>query len=178
MLGTVTYPILATLQNDKERLTSVYRKYIKTATLPIACGCLLITALAQPLVHFCFGAQWLPCVIYVQLVSCAMMFDHISTINLSLLQVLGRSDILLGLEITKKSILLLMILYAATISVPAMCSVSLVYGQVAIFINSYFISFFIEIFPSSLLCSSKSFYFIYYPHFIILIFNKRIIKLL
>ena len=31
-----------------------------------------------------------------------------------------------------------MILYAATISVPVMCSVSLVYGQVAIFINSYF----------------------------------------
>lgn len=138
ILGTVTYPILATLQNDRERLISVYRKYIRVATLPIAFGCMLVTALAEPMVRVCFGEQWMPCVIFVQLVSAAMMFDHVSTINLSLLQVLGRSDILLWLEIAKKTILLLLILYAATISVPAMCSVSLVYGQIAIFFNTYF----------------------------------------
>ncbi len=145
MLGTVTYPILATLQNDKQRLTSVYRKYIKVATLPIAIGCMLISALAEPMVALCFGERWLPCVIFVQFISMAMMFDHVSTINLSLLQVLGRSDILLGLEITKKTILLLMILYAANISVVAMCSVSLIYGQVAIFINCYFTGKFLGI---------------------------------
>lgn len=138
IFGSVTYPILATLQDDKQRLTSVYRKYIKTASLPIAFGCTLIAALAEPFVELCLGNQWLPCTIFVQIISLAVMFDHVSSINLSLLSVLGRSDILLGLEIVKKSILLVMILYAATISVTAMCAVSLFYAQIAIFLNSYF----------------------------------------
>ena len=138
ILGTVTYPILATLQNDRARLTSVYRKYIRVATLPITIGCMLVTALAEPLVGLCFGERWLPCVIYVQLVSAAMMFDHVVTINLSLLQVLGRSDLLLWLEICKKAILLPMILFAASISAPAMCAVSIFYGQIAIYINCYY----------------------------------------
>lgn len=138
MLGTVTYPILATLQNDRGRLTSVYRKYIKVATLPIAWGCVLITALAEPFVGLCFGDMWLPCVIYVQIVACGMMFDHICVINLNLLYVLGRSDLVLRLEIIKKTISVLMVLYAATISVTAICLAMTIYSQIAVFINCYY----------------------------------------
>lgn len=138
ILGTVTYPILSTLQNDKSRLTDIYRKYIKVSTLPIVWGCMLIAALAEPIVGFCFGDTWLPCVIFVQLGSIAMMFDHVSVINLNLLYVLGRSDLVLRLEIIKKTICVLMVLYAATISVTAMCAVSVVYGQIAILLNTYY----------------------------------------
>ena len=138
ILGTVTYPILSTLQNDKSRLTDIYRKYIKVSTLPIAWGCMLIAALAEPIVGFCFGDRWLPCVIFVQLSSIAMMFDHVSVINLNLLYVLGRSDLVLRLEIIKKTICVAMVLYAATISVTAMCAVSVIYGQIAILLNTYY----------------------------------------
>lgn len=138
MLGTVTYPILATLQNDTGRLLSVYRKYIKVATLPIAWGCILLTALAEPFVSLCFGDMWLPCVIYVQIVACGMMFDHICVINLNLLYVLGRSDLVLRLEIIKKTISVLMVLYAVTISVTAICLAVTIYAQIAVFINCYY----------------------------------------
>ncbi len=145
VLTSVTYPIMATIQNDRQRLIGVYRKYVKVVSLPITIGCMLIAALAEPMVGVCFGEQWLPCAIFVQLVSVAMMFDHVSTINMSVLQVLGRSGVMLGLEIVKKTCLLGMILYAATISVTAMCSVSLIYGQLAIFLNSCFTGRFLGI---------------------------------
>lgn len=138
ILGSVTFPILATLQNDKERLTSVYRKYIKVASLPIMWGCLLLAAMAEPFVALCFGEKWLPCAIYVQIVSIGMAFDHICVINLNLLYVLGRSDLVLRLEIIKKTISILMILYAATISVTAICIATTLYAQIAVVLNCYY----------------------------------------
>ena len=138
MLSSVTYPILATLQNDQKKLSTVYRKYIKVTSLPIVWGCMLITALAEPFVGLCFGDTWLPCVIYVQIVACGMMFDHICVINLNLLYVLGRSDLVLRLEIIKKTISVLMVLYAATISVTAICIATTLYAQIAVFINCYY----------------------------------------
>ncbi len=138
LLGSVTFPILATLQNDKERLTSVYRKYIKVATIPIAWGCVVMMALAKPMVGFCYGDAWLPCVIYVQIIACCLMFDHICIINLNLLNVIGRSDLILRLEIIKKFISILFVLYAATISVTAICISMAIYSQIAVFINSYY----------------------------------------
>lgn len=143
ILHSVTYPILATLQTEPERLTTVYRKYIKVASLPIVWGCCLIIALAEPLVELCFGDVWLPCVIYVQIVACGMMFDHICVINLNLLQVLGRADLVLRLEIIKKTISVLMVLYAATISVTAICVAMALYTQFAVFLNTYYTGRFI-----------------------------------
>lgn len=138
MLMTVTYPILATLQREPERLNSVYCKYIKVSSLPIVWGCCLIIALAEPFVELCFGEVWLPCAIYVQIIACGMMFDHICVININLLQVLGRSDAILRIEIIKKALSTLMVLYAATISVTAICVAMSLYSQIAVFINSYY----------------------------------------
>ncbi len=138
MLQAVTYPILSTLQQDPERLASVYRKYIQVTSLPIIWGCSLIVALAEPFVGLCFGEVWLPCVIYVQIVACGMMFDHICSININLLQVLGKSDCILRIEIIKKTISTLMVLYAATISVTAICLAMTLYAQIAVFINCYY----------------------------------------
>ncbi len=138
VLHAVTYPILATLQREPERLASVYRKYIKVASLPIVWGCCLIMALAEPFVGLCFGEVWLPCVIYVQIIACGMMFDHICVININLLQVLGKSDSILRIEIIKKTISTLMVLYSATISVTAICVAMTLYSQIAVFINCYY----------------------------------------
>ena len=138
MVMSVTYPILATLQGDLNRLGLVYRKYIKVLTLPIAWGIFTLIALARPLVEFLYGSQWLPCVIYVQLVALACSGTHICNINLNLLQVLGRSDLFLRLEVIKKSISIAMLIYAATISVEAICWATVIYTQIAIFINTYY----------------------------------------
>ncbi len=135
---TVSFPVLATLQDDLPRLARVYRTYIRTCTLPIAWACLTLAALAQPLVNLLYGEMWLPSAIFVQLVALSVTFDHISVINLNLLQVLGRSDLFLRLEIIKKTISIGMLLYAATISVEAICWAMVIYEQVAIVCNCYY----------------------------------------
>lgn len=138
MIEEVTYPILSTLQNDRSRLVSVYRKYIKVATLPIVWGLATLIALAEPAVSLVYGDKWLPCVVFLQIVCLGHTGTHICSINLNLLKVLGRSDLYLRLEIIKKTISIAMMLYAATISVEAICWAGAIYTQIAIFINTYY----------------------------------------
>lgn len=138
VLGGIVYPILSTVQDDNARLAHAYRMYIKTSTLVIAWICICLLAMAEPTVELMYGKDWLGAAVFVKIAACGVAVDHISTINLNLLTVKGRTDLLLGLEIVKKSISIAMLLYAATISVEAICWASVIYIQIAIFINCYF----------------------------------------
>lgn len=138
MLDSISYPILSTVQNDDERLLSAYRKYICVSTLVLTWGSLLLCALAEPLVRVMYGEKWLLCIPFLQVVSLNYALNHIGIINLNLLKVKGRSDLFLRLEIIKRVISIGMILYAATISVMAICWATVIYSQIAIFINCYY----------------------------------------
>ena len=50
VLGTVTYPILAKIQDDEKRLINVYRKYIRITSLCIFIFSGLLCALAKPII--------------------------------------------------------------------------------------------------------------------------------
>ncbi len=138
MLESVSYPVLATVQNDDARLVAAYRKYICLSTLVLTWGCLLLCSLGEPLVRLMFGEKWLLCVPFLQVVVLGEAFNHICVINLSLLKVKGRSDLLLRLEIIKRFVSVLMMLYAASVSVLAVCWSSVIYTQMAIYINCYY----------------------------------------
>lgn len=138
VLGGVIYPVLSTIQDDNERLSHAYRMYIKTSTLVIGWVCMCLLAMGEPAVELMYGTEWLGCAVFVKIAALGVAVDHISGINLSLLTVKGRTDLLLGLEIIKKSISIAMLLYAATISVEAICWASVIYIHIAIFINCYF----------------------------------------
>lgn len=138
MLDSVSYPILATVQNDDVRLVSAYRKYICLSTMILTWGSLLLCSLADPLVRVMYGEQWLPCVPYLQVVSLCVALNHICVINLNLLKVKGRSDLFLRLEIIKRFISIGMMVYAASISALAICWANVIYMQFAIFINCYY----------------------------------------
>lgn len=138
MLGNVTFPILATLQDDPERLKHIYRKYIRLFTLSITWFCLCMAAYAKPFVAVVYGPQWEASVTFTQLVCFSFSVYHLQVINLNLLQVLGRSDLFLRLEIIKKALSLSVMIYCATISVVAMCIGAVVCSYICLYINSYF----------------------------------------
>lgn len=138
MLGSVTFPILATLQDNPEKLRQIYRQYLKLFTLSITWICLCIAAYSEPFIAVMYGDQWGQAVVYCQLVCFSYAIYHIHVINLNLLTVLGRSDLFLRLEIIKKILAFIVMIYCATISVVAMCIGSLICSYICIYINSYF----------------------------------------
>ncbi len=145
MLGQVTFPILATLQNAPAKLRSVYRKYLRLFTLSITWICLCLAAYSEPYVAFMFGDQWGQAVIFCKLLCFSYAIYHLQVINLNLLTVLGRSDLFLRLEIIKKLLNFSVMIYCATISVVALCMGYVICSYICLFINSYFSKKFINL---------------------------------
>jgi teichuronic acid exporter len=104
VIQRVSYPVLSTIQDESERLREAYRKIIK-ATMLITFACMLgLAAVAKPLIIILIGEKWLPAVYFLQIICFAGMLYPLHAINLNILQVKGRSDIFLKLEVTKKVI--------------------------------------------------------------------------
>lgn len=138
ILMRVTYPILAKIQNDDERLVNAYRKYICITSILIFFGMTLLASLAEPTILLILSPKWSGAIVFLQIFCFGMMFDHINALNLNLLQIKGRSDLFLKLEILKKSISFSMLIAAIPLGVKAICLVSLIYTQIAIVINTYY----------------------------------------
>lgn len=138
ILQSVTYPILAKIQDDDIRLISVYRKYICITSMVIFFSMFLMAALSKPLILTLLTDKWQNSVIYLQIFCFAYMFDHINQLNLNILYVKGRSDLVLRLEVIKKTISISMIVAAIPFGVLAICIARALYTQIAVIINTYY----------------------------------------
>lgn len=101
----VTYPALATLESDNEKLKDGYRKVISVSTFILFPIILFMAALAEPLFRLFLPEKWWPALIYLQLMCMAGLLIPVHAINLNIVKVKGRSDLFLLLEVIKKTIL-------------------------------------------------------------------------
>ena len=85
-----------------------------------------------------YGEKWLFCMTLGQIFILGILVVHVSVVNLTLLQGKGRSDLDLKLEFVKKTVSVGMVIYAATISVEAICCTVAIYTHICLFFNSYF----------------------------------------
>ena len=138
VLGRVTFPILAKLQDDTERLVSVYRKYIRSTSFVVFFCFIILASIGHPLILILLSEKWEPAVIYLQILCIAYLPDHISRINLNLLQVKGRSDLFLRLEIIKKTISCIILFSSIPFGVMAICLSKILYSVIALTINTYY----------------------------------------
>ena len=138
LLQSVTYPVLSKIQEDEEHLIRSYRKLISMTSMVIFFGMFLLAALAKPLVVTLLTDKWLAAATYLQVFCFAYMFDHICALNLNILYVKGYSNLVLRLEIIKKTISISMILAAIPFGVLAICIARALYTQIAVVINTYY----------------------------------------
>lgn len=138
ILRNVSYPILSKIQDDDKRLIDVYRKYITITSLVIFFGMFLLAALAKPLIITLLTDKWSQAVIFLQMFCFTYMFDHLCQLNLNILYVKGRSDLVLRLEVIKKTISISMLVAAIPFGVLAICLSRAVYTQIAVIINTYY----------------------------------------
>ena len=138
ILASVAFPVLCDIQGDNERLQGAYRKLLRLSAFvvfPIMIG---LAALARPLILVMITAKWEPSVAYLQILCFALMWYPIHALNLNLLQVKGRSDLFLRLEIIKKIIGVSIIFIASSFGVLAMCVGSVISSLLCLFLNTYY----------------------------------------
>lgn len=138
IIQRVTYPILCSIQDETERLEAVYRKFLKLSAFIIFPLMIGMSAVARPFIDIVLGTQWGFCGQLLQIICFAMMWYPIHAINLNLLQVKGRSDLFLRLEIIKKILGITVLCITAPFGLVVMCYGQIFNSIVALVINTYY----------------------------------------
>lgn len=134
----VTFPVLAKVQDDDKRLENIYRRMIRTSCFiifPIMIG---MSAVAYPLTLVFIGEKWEFSAYLLQILCFSMMWYPVHALNLNLLQVKGRSDLFLKLEIIKKIIGICILCVSVPMGIVAMCYFGILSSMISLFINTYY----------------------------------------
>lgn len=134
----VSYPVLSSVQDDKARLKNGYKRIIKVTMLITFTLMLGLAAVAKPMILTLIGEQWLACVPFLQIICLQMMLYPLHAINLNMLQVQGRSDLFLKLEIIKKVIAIGPLLLGIFVDIYWMLAGSVLTGLIAYYLNAYY----------------------------------------
>lgn len=138
VIQRVTYPVLSNIQDDKERMVKAYRKMIKTTMFVTAISMFFLGAIAEPLIYCLIGPKWHEASTYLPLMCISSSVYPLHAINLNMLQVQGRSDLFLGLEIIKKIIAIGPLMIGAFVGIMPMLYTSIFTTIIVYFLNSYY----------------------------------------
>lgn len=138
IMQRVTFPILSEIQEDKDRLAKVYRKFLRLSAFiifPLMTG---LAAVAYPFINCLLTEKWNFTALILQIICLSYMWYPIHAINLNLLQVEGRSDLFLKLEIYKKVLGVVVLCVTIPIGLVAMCWGAVVSSILALVFNTYY----------------------------------------
>ena len=134
----VAYPVLSQLQDDDEQLLHFYEKYIQVfcfiafPVLMLICGC------ARPLVSLLLTDKWIECVPLMQIICFSLLPNGLIQINLNLLYVKGRSDLVLRMEIIKKLIMFGVLFLSIFFGLKGICAGMVVNALIDLYFSSYY----------------------------------------
>lgn len=138
VIQQVTFPVLSKAQNDDELLRNAYRKMLKVSAFVIFPVMTMLSALAKPFIVILVTDKWIDSVLLLQIICFSMMWYPIHAINLSLLQVKGRSDLFLRLEIWKKVLGLTVMACTLPFGLVYFVSAGIASSLICLFINTYY----------------------------------------
>jgi O-antigen/teichoic acid export membrane protein len=112
------------------------RRSIVTSSYLIFPMMMGLIVVAEPLIRILLTEKWLPSVPFLQLMSIAYAFWPISTANQQVVIALGRSDVILKLELINKFIGMLVLFISIPFGIEAMVISKIVVSFISAFINS------------------------------------------
>src|SRR5690606_27617261 len=119
ILQQVTYPILASVQDDRSRMVSIYRRMIGMTSYFIFPVMTLLALLADPFVRLFLTDKWAPAIVLLQWLCFARVVTPISSINMNILNAMGRSDLFLKVDLFKAPIVIITLLITIPMGVNA-----------------------------------------------------------
>lgn len=136
----VTYPVLSSIQSEKERLKYSFKKMVRLTAYVFFPTMIGIAAISNNLVIFLMGQKWEPAVLYFQLLCLAAILFPMHAINLNILKVKGRSDLFLKIEIAKKimTTIALVITIALNLGVASFIVTAIITTHLGFMINTYY----------------------------------------
>ena len=134
----VTYPALAKIQDDNERLMEAYRKINKLSAFIIFPLMVGLAAVSEPLINTLLGEKWIGVVPLLQILCFSYIWDTFNSCNMNLLQLKGYSEKYLKLEAIKKVLGLIVLVVSLPMGITAMCIGKVILSLIYIPINTFY----------------------------------------
>lgn len=119
-IDSVLLPVMSKEQDHVFRIKAMTRRAIKTSIYIMAPLMIGLACCADNVIKLVLTDKWLPAVPYLQIFCISYLFYPIHTANLNAIKAMGRSDILLKLEMQKKIagiIILLLVLKKGVLAI-------------------------------------------------------------
>lgn len=137
-LNKISYPLFASIQNDDVRLKKAYKQIMQMVIFVISPVLIIMGVLAEPMFRFLFTDKWLPAVPYFQILCVTGILYPLHAYNLNILNVKGRSDLFLKLEIIKKILGIIVILITLRYGILGLIWGQLITSILGLFINTHY----------------------------------------
>lgn len=137
-LNRVVFPLFSKVQDDIPRFKNAYKQVMLMVLFIITPIIVLMGVLAEPLIIFLFTEKWLPVVPIFRIICFTGILYPIHAYNLLVLQVKGRSDLFLKLEVLKKCLSAIILLISFFYGFYALLWGQLIFSVVALMINTHY----------------------------------------
>lgn len=138
VIQKVSFPTLSSIQNDRVRLIQLFRKtliYSAIVTFPVVFG---IAAMAKPMVLLLIGDKWQESILYLQIMCSYGILYPLTAVNLNMLNIEGRSDLILKLEIIKKTLFIPLFFIGYYYSITVLLIAVSIYYYIEFIFNTYY----------------------------------------
>lgn len=109
ILDTVSFPALATIQNDNQKLKYAYRSIMQMLFFVMLPVFAFAAVLAEQLFSLVLGEQWVGAVPYFQLMCVIAVLSPLVNYNLNILKIKGEAKLFLRLQVLRRLITLAML---------------------------------------------------------------------
>ena len=138
IINAVTFPVLSLVHENQDRLISIYTKMLSMTTFIIFPIMTLLAIMSEPIIKILLTDKWLPVVPLMQWLCFARILTPISSLNMNILNAIGRSDLFLKVDMYKIPIVLGVMCLTLPISVKAVVIGSLISGFICYLINKLY----------------------------------------
>jgi len=137
-LNRVVFPLFSKIQDDIPKFKDTYKKIMLMVLFIISPIVVFMAVMGKPLIIFLFTDKWLPVVPIFQIVCVTGILYPIHMYNLLVLQVKGRSDLFLKLEVIKKVIQGIILMISFFYGFYALLWGQLIFSCIALLINTHY----------------------------------------
>jgi teichuronic acid exporter len=137
-LQGVTYPIMTSIRDDRERLINIYKQLISLTMLVCLPMLIGFAAVSKDFIQIFLGEEWLPAAPVLVALCLARSVTPISVVNMNILNAVGRSDLFLKVDLSKLPMTLGALYFALPYGIEGVACASVITSFIAFFINAYY----------------------------------------
>jgi O-antigen/teichoic acid export membrane protein len=132
----VFFPVLSSIQEDEDRIKATQRKMLRTSFFITYFSLMAMAIIAKPLIFTLIGPKWEQSVIYLQLLCIGSVFFPFNVVNMNILKIKGRSDLILRLQVIKTILTAIIVIVGIIWGITSMLVARIITTLFATYLNS------------------------------------------